>query len=103
MRSYVTKLHGKTLHIQNPDNLLLTIEEYETLAGYVMKTEEKMDVASQIAGLRTSDRLLVVIEAKERDTSGDIDLERLVLDIQYIPPVDEDTFLDNLEAKNGNN
>lgn len=105
MRSYLTKLNGKTYHIQNPDNLLLTPVEYELIAAWVQKTEEKMEVASQMAGLKTSDRLLVVIEAEAvaRDKHGDIIEDSLTIDIQYVPPVDEDTFADNIGVINGGN
>ncbi len=103
MKAYVTKLHGKTLRFENPDNLLLTPVEYEVLAGYVMKTEEKMEVASMLAGLITSNRLLVIIEGVERDDYDDIEVGKLVLDIQYLPDADDATFQDNLEAINGNN
>jgi len=99
----VTKLKGKTYHIQNPDNLLLTPAEFELLAAWVQKTEEKMEVASTMAGLRTSDRLLVVIEAEDvvRDpVTGEIVEDSLTLDIQYIPPI-EDSFQDNLRTLDG--
>jgi hypothetical protein len=99
MNAYVTKLHGKTLRFENPDDLLLTPVEYELLAGYVMKTEEKMEVASTMAGLIVSNRLLVIVEGVERDDSDEIEVNKLVLDIQYLPDADA-TFQDNLEAMN---
>ncbi len=105
MRSYVTKLKGKTYHIQNPNNLLLTPVEYELIAAWIQKTEDKMEVASQLAGLKTSDRLLVVIEAEAvaRDKHGDIIEDSLTIDIQYVPPIDTDTFQDNIGVIYGDN